>query len=234
LRVTSIVIEQAKGRVPVIAGTGSNNTAASVEMTKAALEVGADACLAVVPYYNKPNQEGLLLHFAAIEAVGLPVVLYNVPSRTIVSLTAETVERLAGLGGVVAIKEASADLRLDTEIIERCAGKISTLSGDDFTTFPFCTIGGDGCVSVVGNVAPGLMSALVAAGKSGDVETGRGLHAQVCELAELCFSEPNPVPTKVLLNLMGVCEAHVRAPLARISETGMKRLDDAYKRLLAH
>ncbi len=224
LAVMRIVVEQAAGRVPVVVGTGSNDTRASVEMTRAALALGADACLAVVPYYNKPNQEGLFLHFEAIASVGMPVVLYNVPGRTVISLSAETVGRLAEIDNIVSIKEASGDMRLGTEIMARAGNRLTYLSGDDFSTFPFCAMGGHGCISVVSNVAPGLMSDLVATARASDLNLGRLMHLKANRLGAACFSDANPVPTKVLLSLMGVCGARVRLPHAPASAALVDRL----------
>ena len=216
-RVIAITVDQVNGRALVIAGTGTNNTAASVANTRVALELGADACLAVCPPYNKPSQDGLFAHFTAIADVGLPVVLYNVPGRTVVSLTAETVARLSRHEHIVAIKEATADLRLATAMFEACGDRITFLSGDDFTTFPFVTAGGHGCISVVANLDPQLITDLVAAADSGDLDRGRALHRKVCRLGALCFSDSNPAPTKHMLALLGLCTDELRLPLIPVS-----------------
>jgi 4-hydroxy-tetrahydrodipicolinate synthase len=214
LRIIQVVTEQAAGRVPIIAGSGSNNTLKSIETTKAVRDLGVDAAMAVVPYYNKPTQEGLYRHFAALSDLGVPLVVYNVPGRTVISLTPETIARLADIESIVAIKEASANLAFDTQMMELCGDKIAFLSGDDFTTFPFVTMGGHGCISVVSNVAPGLMHDVVAAAAAGDLAGGRALHRKVNRLSRALFSSSNPVPAKLMLAQLGVFpRADVRAPL---------------------
>jgi 4-hydroxy-tetrahydrodipicolinate synthase len=214
LRVVQIVVDQANGAVPVIAGAGNNNTASSLAITKAVAELGVDAAMAVVPYYNKPSQEGLYRHFATLADLGTPLVVYNVPARTVISLTPETIARLAAHENVVAIKEASADMAFDTRMMALCGERIAFLSGDDFTTFPFLAIGGHGCISVVSNLAPGLMHDLVAAAANGDLRRGRALHQRACRIARHCFTASNPVPAKIMLTVMGVFpRADVRAPL---------------------
>lgn len=224
LRVIQITVEQVRGRVPVIAGTGSNDTRQSVAFTRLAREVGADAALVVCPPYNKPNQEGLFQHFKAVGEAGLPVVLYNVPGRTVVSLTAATVGRLAALERVVAIKEATANLQLDTEMMEAAQDRITFLSGDDFTTFPFCAIGGHGCISVVSNLDPALVVAAVKAGRAGDVAAGLPLHRKLNRLGALCFADANPTPIKALLADLGLCADEVRLPLVPPSAALRERL----------
>ncbi len=229
LRVVQVVIEQAAGRVPVIAGVGSNDTRVTLAMTRAALELGADAGLVVVPYYNKPSQEGMFRHFSAVADVGLPVMLYNVPGRTVVSISAQTVGRLAPHPNIVAIKEASANMSLGTAILEAAGDHITHLSGDDFTTFPYVAIGGHGCVSVVSNIAPGLMHDLVDAASKGDLEKARPLHQKATRLARLCFSDSNPAPTKHMLSLMGICGADLRLPLAPIEPELAAKLEQGLR-----
>ena len=228
LAVIRTATDAADGRVPVIAGTGSNDTRKSIEMTRAVSEIsGVDAALVVAPYYNKPSQEGMFRHFTEIaDHGGLPVVLYNVPSRTGVSMTAETVARLAEHEDIIAIKEASGDMRLDTRIVEEADDDIELLSGDDFTTYPQLAVGGVGCISVVSNLDPGTMSDLVAAANRGDLETARRLHQKIQPLARLLFSEPNPVPTKVAASLLDWCEPDVRPPLYVPSEDFADLMED--------
>ncbi len=214
LRIIQVVTEQANGRVPIIAGSGSNDTQKSLRTTQAVRDLGVDAAMAVVPYYNKPTQEGLFRHFEALSNLGVPLVVYNVPGRTVISLTAETIARLADLDGIVAIKEASANLAFDTEMMELCGDRIAFLSGDDFTTFPFVAMGGHGCISVVSNVAPGLMHEVVAAAAAGDLERGRVLHRKVNRLSRALFCSSNPVPAKLMLAQLGVFpRPDVRGPL---------------------
>lgn len=227
IEIFKIVKEQSAGRVPIIAGTGGNNTAVSVDMTRAAMEVGVDAALVVVPYYNKPSQAGLIHHFTAVAEVGLPVVLYNVPGRTVISMSPETVGALAALPSVVSIKEATGDMRYGAEVMAAGGDAITYLSGDDFTTFPFVTIGGDGCVSVVSNLAPGLLHELVEAGRAGDLSRGQALNQKVNRLARLCFSDSNPTPSKAILSAMGLCDEFVRGPLVPVSEELKERLVSA-------
>ncbi len=217
LEVISTVVDVANGRVPIIAGTGSNDTRKSVEMTRKVSEInGVDAALVVVPYYNKPGQRGLVAHFTEVaEKGGLPVVLYNVPGRTVISMRAETVSKLANHPQIVAVKEASADMILDTEILAGVPDDFAVLSGDDFTTFHLVATGGHGCISVVSNLAPGMMSELVAATRSGDLERARAIHHKVVPLARTLFSDANPVPTKTAARLLGWCSDVARAPLYR-------------------
>lgn len=220
LSVIRTCADAADGRVPVVAGTGTNDTRETVKLTQSVSEIsGVDAALVVAPYYNKPDQEGMYRHFVEVaDEGGLPVMLYNVPSRTGVSLTAETVERLAEHDQIVAIKEASADMRLATRIAADAGDDIQMLSGDDFTTYPLIAVGGTGCVSVVSNLVPGTMSDLVTAARDGDIERARRLHQKIQPLARLLFSEPNPVPTKLAASILGWCEPDVRGPLYVPSE----------------
>lgn len=222
--VIRITVEQAAGRVPVIAGTGTNDTRQSIELTRRARELGADATLAVCPPYNKPNQEGLFQHFSAIARAGLPVVLYNVPGRTVVSMTAETLGRLSRVEGIVAIKEATADLKLATEMMALAEDRITFLSGDDFTTFPFVTIGGHGCISVVSNLDPTLVSNVVAAGRAGDLERGRPLHHKLVRLSALAFCDSNPAPIKWMLGELGLCSPDLRLPLVTVDDARKQRI----------
>lgn len=217
LEVISTVVDVANGRVPIIAGTGSNDTRKSVEMTRKVAEIdGVDAALVVVPYYNKPGQRGLIGHFKTVaDEGGLPVVLYNVPGRTVISMTAETVAELARHPNIVAVKEASADMTLDTQILAHVPDDFAVLSGDDFTTFHLVATGGHGCISVVSNLAPGMMSELVAATRGGDLERARQIHHKVVPLAKVLFSDANPVPTKAAARMLGWCTDVARAPLYR-------------------
>lgn len=220
LLVIRTVVEAAEGRVPIVAGTGSNDTRKTVEYTRKVAEIdGVDAALVVVPYYNKPDQEGLFRHFTQVaDEGGLPVVLYNVPGRTVRSFTPDTVGRLAEHDNIVAIKEATGDMTFDTEVLEAVDGKIDVLSGDDFTTFPLLACGGTGCVSVVSNLDPAAMSKMCDAALEGDYETARRLHMKIQPLARALFSAPNPVPTKTIASKLGWCASDVRAPLYDVSD----------------
>lgn len=227
LSVIRTVVEAADGRVPIVAGTGTNDTEKTVSYTQKVANIdGVDAALVVVPYYNKPDQRGLLGHFRAVaDRGGLPVVLYNVPGRTVRSFTPETVGRLADHDNIVAIKEATGDLRFGSEVLEAVDGRIEVLSGDDFTTFPLMAAGGVGCISVVSNVAPGLMQRMCGAALEGDLETARALHLKIQPLARALFAAPNPAPAKQMAALLGLCEPTVRRPLAPVSATVRERLD---------
>ncbi len=217
LAVIECVVSKAAGRVPIIAGTGSNDTAKSVALTQAVSKIpGVDAALIVCPYYNKPNQAMLLAHFRCVaDEGGLPVVLYNVPGRTVISMTPDTVAALAEHPQIVGIKEATGDMTFDTQIMELLAERpdFALLSGDDFTTMPFVAMGGHGCISVVSNLLPGVMSELVAKTAAFELEQARALHLDIQRLARILFKNPNPVPTKEAAHLLGWCEDVVRAPL---------------------
>ncbi len=231
LAVIRTVVEAGGGEVPVVAGTGSNDTRQTVEYTRKVAEIdGVDAALVVVPYYNKPDQEGLFRHFSTIaDEGGLPVVLYNVPGRTVRSLTPETVGRLAEHDNIVAIKEATGDMRFDAEVLEAVDGRINVLSGDDFTTFPLVASGGTGCISVLSNVDPAAMSRMCDAALEGDYETARRLHLKIQPLARALFAAPNPVPTKTVAAMLDWCSAEVRAPLYDLSEEARRELEDAVR-----
>jgi 4-hydroxy-tetrahydrodipicolinate synthase len=224
-RVVEVCVAAAAGRVPVIAGAGSNSTREALRLTRHAKDVGASAALLITPYYNKPTQEGLFRHFAHVaERVDIPIVLYNVPSRTGVNLLPETVARLAALPTVVAIKEATADLRQASRIIELCGERITVISGDDFTVLPMLAIGGKGVISVVSNVAPALMARLVDAFAAGDLAGAREAHYRLMPLADAMFIETNPIPAKTALALMGKIAPEFRLPMCPMSETNRERL----------
>jgi 4-hydroxy-tetrahydrodipicolinate synthase len=225
LEVVSECVAVAKGRVPVVAGAGSNDTAKAVAMSKAVVEVGADALLQVVPPYNKPTQEGLFQHFKTIaEATPHPVVLYNVPGRTVCDMLPETVARLAEIDSIVAIKEATGDMIRASKIVELCGDKITLLSGDDFTTFPLYAVGGRGVISVVSNVLPGRMAKMWDEANAGNWDRARELHYEILPLTELLFVESNPVPAKACLELLGRMSAEVRLPLVPCTDSLRQRL----------
>jgi 4-hydroxy-tetrahydrodipicolinate synthase len=219
--VIAATVKAARGRVPVIAGAGANATSEALTLTKASEDSGADALLHVTPYYNKPSQEGLFRHFEAIaRATKLPIILYNVPSRTACDLLTETVVRLADQYGdnIVAIKDATGNLVRGSELVAKVGGKISVLSGDDGTAFPLYAVGGRGVISVVSNIAPREMSEMWDAAKAGDWERARKLHLKLRVLSQMLFAEPSPAPTKAALALMGRCTPEVRLPLVPASE----------------
>ena len=214
IRVVEIVVEQAKKRVPVIAGTGANSTQEAIELTLAAKGVGADATLQVTPYYNKPTQDGLYRHFKTIaEAAGLPMVVYNVPGRTGCDLLPDTIARLCDVKLVVGVKEATGNLQRAAQIIARVGERLSLLSGDDATAMPFYAVGGHGCISVVSNVAPADMAAMWDAAAAGDWQRARALHYKLFPLSEGLFIEANPIPVKAALALMGKIADEIRPPL---------------------
>jgi 4-hydroxy-tetrahydrodipicolinate synthase len=229
-RVVEICVQAAAGRVPVIAGAGSNSTREALRLTRHAKEVGASAALLITPYYNKPTQEGLYRHFAHIaERVDIPIVLYNVPGRTGVNLLPETVARLASVANIVAIKEATADLRQASRIIELCGERITLISGDDFTVLPLLSIGGKGVISVVSNIAPALMARLVDCFAAGDLAGAREAHYRLFPLAEAMFIETNPIPVKTALGLMGKIAPEFRLPMCPMAEKGRERLEAALR-----
>ncbi len=229
-RVIQIVVEQVKKRVPVIAGTGSNSTREAIEMTEHAKQLGADGCLLVTPYYNKPTQEGLYLHYKAVaEAVAIPQILYNVPGRTGVNLLPETVARLSVIKNIVAIKEATGSLQQASEILALCGDQIDVLSGDDFITFPMMACGAKGVISVLANIMPKAVASLTDAYFAGDLATARKLHLDTLKISNAMFIESNPVPVKTALGLMGKCSDEVRLPLAPMSAANKAKLEAIMK-----
>ena len=228
--VIGIAVEAVNKRVPVIAGTGGNNTSEAIELTEHAKKSGADATLQVTPYYNKPTQEGLYQHFKAIaKAVPLPQVLYNVPGRTSVNMLPETVARLAELPEVVAIKEASGSLGQMTEIIKLAGDKITLLSGDDNLALPVLSIGGKGVVSVVANIVPRDTADMVIAWEEGNVEKAKALFYKLFPLCQAMFYETNPIPVKTSLALMGKVQDEMRLPLSPMAPSNLERLKGALK-----
>ena len=212
--VIAFTIEQSKGRVKVIAGTGSNSTAEAIKLTKFAEEVKPDGALLITPYYNNPNQEGLYRHFKAVaEAVSIPIVLYNVPGRTGVNMLPETVARLSEIENIVAIKEATGSTNVATEIINLCGGKIEVLSGDDLTFFPLLSVGAKGVISVTANVVPTKVVEMYRAFVSGNHERASQLHRQLYPLSKAMFIDTNPIPVKTALAMMGRMEKEFRLPL---------------------
>jgi 4-hydroxy-tetrahydrodipicolinate synthase len=224
-RVIKIVVEQVNKRVPVIAGTGSNSTHEAMEITQHAKELGADGALLVTPYYNKPSQEGLFLHYKAIaDAVALPQVLYNVPGRTAVNLLPETVARLAVHPNIVAIKEATGSLQQASEVLALCGENITVLSGDDFITLPMMACGAKGVISVTANIMPKEVAALVDAFNAGNFEEAKRLHLYLLKISNAMFIETNPVPVKTGVALMGKCRDEVRLPLAPLAQANRTKL----------
>ncbi|MBN2644913.1 MAG: 4-hydroxy-tetrahydrodipicolinate synthase [Desulfuromonadaceae bacterium] len=218
-------IEQVNGRIPVIAGTGSNSTAEAIEMSRHAKEMGADGLLLVSPYYNKPSQEGLYQHYKAIaEAVALPQVLYNVPGRTGMNMQAATTIRLAEIANIVAIKEASGDITQASEILSKAGDKIDVLSGDDFLTLPLMAVGAKGVISVTANIMPKEVKAMVTAIEEGRWEDARLMHLNLLDIHNAMFIESNPVPVKTAVALQGRASAKVRQPLADLLPASLEKL----------
>jgi len=229
-RVIGIVIQQVGKRIPVIAGTGSNSTADTIERSRLAKTMGADGCLLVTPYYNKPTQEGLYHHHTAIaDAVAIPQILYNVPGRTGVNLLPETVARLAEHTNIVAIKEATGSLQQASEVLALAGDKIDVLSGDDFITFPLMACGAKGVISVTANIMPAEIAALVDAFHAGDLEKACRLHLRMLKINKAMFFESNPVPVKAALGLMGKCSDEVRLPLCPMSKANRTKLTSIMK-----
>jgi 4-hydroxy-tetrahydrodipicolinate synthase len=224
--VIRICVDQVKGRVPVLAGAGSNNTAEAVELARFAKEAGADGALLITPYYNKPTQEGLYQHFKRIAAeVSLPYILYNVPSRTSVNLLPATVARLyKDIPDVLGIKEATGDLNQVSQVLEKCGPDFQVLSGDDFTVLPLLSVGGCGVISVVSNILPGTMSAMTSAWFAGDIPTARKLHFELAPFSRVMFLETNPIPAKTALSLMGRIKLELRLPLVPMGEANAETL----------
>lgn len=214
------VVEMAKDRLPVIAGTGANATAEAVSLTRSAMEVGADAALLVTPYYNKPTQEGLYQHYRAIaDAVPIPQILYNVPGRTACDLLPETVSRLAGISNIIGLKEATGDLERLAQLKELCGEQIDFYSGDDATGMDFMLQGGKGVISVTNNVAPAAMHDLCKAALTGDADRARKINAEIDCLHHDLFIEANPIPVKWALHEMGLITTGIRLPMTVLSES---------------
>jgi 4-hydroxy-tetrahydrodipicolinate synthase len=214
------VMEVVEGRVPVIAGTGSNNTKASIELTKEATQLGVDGIMLVVPYYNKPSQEGMYQHFRAIaESTKLPIMLYNIPGRSVVNMEPSTVIRLAQIENIVSIKEASGDLDNVSDIITHTPDNFSVYTGDDSMTLPTLSVGGTGVVSVASHVIGNEMQEMVTHFKKGDVAYAASAHRHLLPLMKALFTSPNPTPVKEALNHIGVQVGSVRLPLVPLNDT---------------
>jgi 4-hydroxy-tetrahydrodipicolinate synthase len=217
--VIAATVKAAKGRVPVVAGAGGNATTEALALTKASEEAGADALLHVTPYYNRPSQEGLFRHFDTLaRSTKLPIILYNVPTRTGCDLLTDTVVRLADHANIVAIKDATGNLVRGSELIAKVGDRLAVLSGDDNTSFPLYACGARGVISVVSNVAPRAMSDMWDAVKAGDWERARKRHYELRVLSQMLFAEPSPAPAKAALSLLGKCSPEVRLPLIAASE----------------
>ena len=223
-----IAVQHSHGRIPVIAGTGGNSTAEAIELTESAKKAGATACLSVVPYYNKPTQEGMYRHFRKIaETVDLPMILYNVPVRTVADLQNDTVLRLAQVHGIIGIKDATANLERGTDLLRRAPRSFAVYSGEDATALPLMLCGGHGVISVTANVAPKLMRQMCAAALVGDVKKARELNDRLLPLHQRLFLETNPAPVKWAMAEMGLIEYGLRLPMVPLSEKFHQPLREA-------
>lgn len=227
-QVVKICVDQVKGRVPVLAGSGSNSTKEAIELTKVAKQAKADGALLITPYYNKPTQEGLVAHFKAVaKEVSMPMILYNVPGRTGVNLLPETISRLfREVPEVKGVKEATGNLSQVSEVLEYCGPEFIVLSGDDFTVLPSLALGGKGVISVVSNIAPDKMSAMCRSFRNGELAKAQDLHYELAPLCRAMFLETNPGPAKTALGLMGKIKIELRLPMVRMQPNIEARLKD--------
>ncbi len=227
--VVNITMDAAGGKIPVLAGAGSNNTEEAIRLTRHAARAGVAGCLHITPYYNRPTQEGLVAHFKKIaDAVSIPIVLYNVPGRTGVNMLPETVARLAEIPTIVGIKEASGSLSQVSEIINLCRKDFNVVSGDDVNTLPIMAVGGKGVISVTANIAPRLVSSMVRAFEEGRLEEAQKLHHHLLPLHNSMFLQTNPMPVKTALGMMGMISSEMRLPLCPMPA----ELDDKLKKIL--
>ncbi len=225
MKVVEVCIDAVAGRLPVIAGTGSNSTAEAITLSRHAKDAGADACLVVTPYYNKPTQEGMYQHFRAIhDAVGLPMFIYNIPPRSVVDMSVETMARLAELPAVVGVKDATLDLTRPIRTRRAIGPDFCQLSGEDGTALPFLAAGGHGCISVTANAAPALCAAMQRAWREGRVQEAAAIHDRLMPLHTALFCESNPVPVKYAVSLLGRAGPAVRLPLADLSAESKEKV----------
>ncbi len=229
-KVIEIAVKAVNKRIPVIAGTGANATDETIMITKKAKKLGADAALLVAPYYNKPTQEGLYRHYKSVaEAVKMPVLLYNVPGRTAVNILPSTVARLAEIKNIVAIKEATGDMKQVSEVVRLCRDRIAVISGDDFTTFPLLALGGKGVISVTANIAPREVADMCRLWEEGKLGEARAMHYKIEPINYAMFIETNPIPVKTALALMGKIKEEFRLPLCEMSEVNKEKLKKTIK-----
>jgi 4-hydroxy-tetrahydrodipicolinate synthase len=227
-RVVEVTIEAAAGRIPVIAGTGSNSTAEAIELTQHAKKAGADGVLMVCPYYNKPTQAGLVAHYKAVAAaVDIPIIMYNIPGRTGVNMLTETVAALAGLPNIVGMKEASGSLEQMTEVISLCGDRLTVVSGDDTLTLPLMAVGGKGVISVVANIVPKETAEMTRAALNGDWKRAKELHLRLFPLCKAMFYETNPIPVKTAMQFLGRLNGELRLPLCPMSQANRDKLQKA-------
>lgn len=228
--VIETVVKHTAGRVPVVAGTGSNSTAEAVRLTKDAETAGADGALLISPYYVKPTQDGIIAHYRAVaEATSLPIVLYNIPGRTASTIEIPTLAELAEVDNIVAVKDSTGSLDRVTDTIAACGDKMAVLSGDDSLTLPLIAVGAAGAISAVSNVIPTEMAELTQAALQGRWDEARALHYRVLPLIRACFLESNPIPMKAAVAMLGLCENSVRLPLRAMSEDAKGKLEAAMR-----
>ncbi len=231
-RVVEIVVDAARGRVPVVAGTGSNSTREAIDLTRHAKEAGADGALLISPYYNKPTQQGLYEHYAAIaRETEFPLVVYNIPGRTASNILPETMARLAEIEQVVGVKEASGDLEQVSKVVNLCPEDFAVLSGDDALTLPILAVGGRGVISTSSNLAPAEMAELVRAFRAGEPDRARDVHRRLLPLFEVLFCETNPIPVKAAVAMLGAIGEELRLPLTPLSAPHRERLRGVLKEL---
>ncbi len=224
-RLFKLGVEAAKGRISIIAGTGTNDTKSTLKLSQIARDAGVDALLVITPYYNKPTQEGMFKHFTYIaKRVPLPLIIYNVPGRTGISINPETVARLSKIKSIVGIKEATGSMKQATEIFKLCSKDFDLLSGDDFTFLPFLSLGGKGVISVSANIIPGKMHQLFTEFKSGNLEAARKIHNEIYDLHSAMFIETNPIPVKTSLGLMGKLDTEFKLPLCEMTPENLEKL----------
>lgn len=228
MRVVELCVEEASGRVPVIAGAGSNSTAEAIALTRHAKEVGADVVLSVAPYYNKPSQEGLYRHFATIaEAVDIPILLYNIPGRSVVDISVETMAQLAKVANIIGVKDATANLARPSRERAACGKAFRLVSGEDITALGYMAHGGCGCISVTANVAPRLCAQFQEACMAGAFERALTLQDRLAPLHDAMFCEASPAPVKYAASVLGLCSDEVRLPIVPASESARRRIRDA-------
>jgi 4-hydroxy-tetrahydrodipicolinate synthase len=231
-RVVEVVVAAARGRVQVLAGTGSNSTSEAIELTRHAKEAGADGALLISPYYNKPTQEGIVAHYAEVaRQTAFPLLVYNIPGRTASNILPDTIARLAEIEQVVGVKESSGSLDQISHVIASVPDDFKVLSGDDWATLPLLAIGGNGVISTASNVVPAEVVELVRAFRAGDVERAQAIHYRLLPLLDVLFCETNPIPVKCALALRGLLHEELRLPLVRLSPANRERLQAAMKEL---
>ena len=229
-KVIEVCIDQANGRVPIIAGAGSNSTAEAIEFVKHACDVGADGLLVVTPYYNKPTQAGLLAHYTELAHVSSkPIIIYDIPGRSVIGMTDETMANLAEHDLIFGVKDATADLGRPTRLLNVINDKFIQLSGEDGTALPYLAAGGHGCISVTANIAPKLLSKMHNAWQQGDIKTAQDLNQKLMPLHDALFCETSPGPLKYAASLLNICESDTRLPIVEIASTSKKRVEEGLK-----